>query len=119
RPETLRAAGSTVALGDARIDGLAIDADWRPGLERYLGDLAARELPPRLLQFARLHDLNIARVSVRNQRSRWGACSPSRVITLHWRLVQMPPVVTDYVILHELMHLRQSNHSRRFWREVE
>ena len=58
-------------------------------------------------------------MSVRNQRSRWGACSPRRVITLNWRLVQMPPSASDYVILHELMHLRQAIHSRRFWREVD
>jgi predicted metal-dependent hydrolase len=58
-------------------------------------------------------------VTVRNQRSRWGACSPSRAISLNWRLIQMPPSVSDYVIFHELMHLKQPNHSRRFWREVE
>ena len=58
-------------------------------------------------------------MSVRNQRSRWGACSSRRVITLNWRLIQMPATVRDYVIFHELMHIRHPNHSRRFWREVE
>jgi predicted metal-dependent hydrolase len=57
-------------------------------------------------------------VSVRNQRSRWGACSPSGMITLNWRLIQMPLSVADYVILHELTHLDHPNHSRRFWRAV-
>jgi predicted metal-dependent hydrolase len=58
------------------------------------------------------------RVTVRDQRSRWGACSAKGAITLNWRLVQMPPEVADYVMLHELAHLRQPNHSRKFWREV-
>jgi predicted metal-dependent hydrolase len=62
--------------------------------------------------------LPISGVAVRNQRSRWGTCSPARKISLNWRLIQMPPEVSDYVILHELMHLRQPNHSRKFWREV-
>ena len=58
-------------------------------------------------------------VSVRNQRSRWGSCSTRGTIALNWRLIQMPPDVSDYVILHELAHRRQPNHSTRFWREVE
>ena len=63
--------------------------------------------------------VSVAKVAVRSQRSRWGTCSPGRAISLNWRLLQMPPSVCDYVILHELMHLRQPNHSARFWREVE
>jgi predicted metal-dependent hydrolase len=55
---------------------------------------------------------------VRNQRSRWGSCSPRGTISLNWRLIQAPPNVRDYIILHELCHLRQMNHSDRFWREV-
>ena len=57
--------------------------------------------------------------AIRNQRSRWGSCSTSGVITLNFRLVQMPSWVSDYVLLHELMHTCQQNHSRRYWRLVE
>jgi predicted metal-dependent hydrolase len=81
--------------------------------------LAARELVPRCLALARQCGVDVARVSVRDQRSRWGACSSRGVITLNWRLIQMPPEVSDYVIFHELMHRRQPNHSIRFWREVQ
>jgi hypothetical protein len=56
---------------------------------------------------------------VRNQRSRWGSCSRRRTISLNWRLIQTPAFVRDYIILHELMHLREMNHSARFWRQVE
>jgi hypothetical protein len=94
-------------------------ADARPAVEAHLRAAATRELPPRCLELAAGAGLTVTRVSVRNQRSRWGACSARGVITLNWRLIQMPAMVSDYVIFHELCHLKQSNHSRRFWREVE
>ncbi len=77
------------------------------------------ELPCRVQEFAAAHQLSVRRVSVRNQRSRWGSCSRHGTVSLNWRLIQAPPFVSDYIILHELMHLRQMNHSARFWREVE
>ena len=86
-----------------------------PGEQRALIAQATRELPGRLLELAREHGLDVTRVLIRNQRSRWGSCSPKGVIALNYRLVRMPPDVRDYILLHELMHLRQANHSRRFW----
>jgi predicted metal-dependent hydrolase len=93
--------------------------DLRPCIEADLRALAREELPPRLVAFAAVHGLTVAGVSIRNQKSRWGSCSPSGRIALNFRLVQMPRAVSDYVLLHELMHLQQQNHSRRFWRLVE
>jgi len=61
----------------------------------------------------------VKRVTVRGQRTRWGSCSRRGTISLNWRLIQTPEDVRDYIILHELAHLRQMNHSDRFWREVE
>lgn len=96
----------------------AADADLRPAVERHLRRLAARELPARVRELAAREGLAVRRVSVRNQRSRWGSCSRRGTVSLNWRLVQMPPAVSDYVIWHELMHLRELNHSPRFWRHV-
>ena len=62
--------------------------------------------------------LTVARVSVRNQRSRWGSCGPDGHICLNWRLVLMPEWVRDYVLVHELMHLRRMDHSRKYWQLV-
>jgi len=87
-------------------------------VEKRLRTLAARELPARVLELARAHGFALPAVSVRNQRTRWGSCSPSGRISLNWRLVQVPPAVRDYVLLHELTHLRHLNHSARFWREL-
>jgi predicted metal-dependent hydrolase len=85
----------------------------------HLRAVAVRELVPRCLELAARHGIHVARVVVRNQKSRWGSCSPRRVIALNWRLIQMPDHVCEYVLIHELMHLRQPNHSRKFWREVD
>ncbi len=95
------------------------NTDLRPLIEKHLRALAQKELPARTLEFAALYQLTVRRVSIRAQRSRWGSCSSGGVISLNWRLVQTPLFVRDYIILHELMHLRQMNHSARFWKEVE
>lgn len=79
---------------------------------------AATALPPQLLALAEAHGITVARVSIRNQRSRWGACSSNGSITLNWRLVLVPDFVREYVMIHELMHRRELNHSKRFWRHV-
>jgi predicted metal-dependent hydrolase len=87
-------------------------------LKRALWQLARRELPLRVAELAAQHGLEVKRVSVRNQRSRWGSCSARGVVSLNWRLVQTPDFVRDYIIVHELMHLRQMNHSSRYWKLV-
>ena len=86
--------------------------------DAVLRERARRELPGQLFALARAHGIVVRRVSIRNQRSRWGACAPSGTITLNWRLIQTPDFVREYVMLHELMHRREMNHSKRFWRLV-
>jgi predicted metal-dependent hydrolase len=93
-------------------------ANLRASVEGHLRRLASRELPARLGELARANGFTVVGVSIRNQRTRWGSCSPSGKISLNWRLVQVPPAVRDYVLLHELTHLRHLNHSARFWREL-
>jgi predicted metal-dependent hydrolase len=95
------------------------DGNLRPTLERHLQLLAKTELAARARELAAAHHLEIKRVAVRNQKTRWGSCSHSGTISLNWRLIQLPAAVRDYIIVHELMHLRQLNHSPRFWAEVE
>jgi predicted metal-dependent hydrolase len=55
---------------------------------------------------------------VRAQKTRWGSCSARGTISLNWRLIQAPPGVVDYLIIHELMHRREMNHSARYWKLV-
>ncbi len=56
-----------------------------------------------------------ARLSVRNQRTKWGSCSARGAISLNWRLIKCPTTIMDYIIIHEFCHLRHFNHSRAFW----
>ncbi|MBC8002736.1 MAG: M48 family metallopeptidase [Opitutaceae bacterium] len=93
--------------------------DLRQTISKHLLKLAGHELPLRVFELAAQHQLTVSRVTIRNQRSRWGSCSRRATISLNWRLIQVPEFVRDYIILHELMHLRQMNHSAGFWREVE
>jgi predicted metal-dependent hydrolase len=55
------------------------------------------------------------KLELRNQRTRWASCSPQRTLSFNWRLVMAPDDVIDYVVVHELAHLREQNHTRRFW----
>ena len=109
----------TIHLGLEKLTVTNLTGDLRPAIEGHLRRLAERELPLRVLEFAASHQLSVRRVTVRNQRTRWGSCSRRGTISLNWRLIQTPPFVCDYIILHELMHLREMNHSPRFWRQVE
>jgi predicted metal-dependent hydrolase len=93
--------------------------ELRSVLQKHLRVLATRELAERVRHHAAVHGFIIKRVTVRNQKSRWGSCSSKGTVSLNWRLIQTPDFVSDYVILHELAHLRQMNHSAKFWQEVE
>ena len=88
---------------------------------RTLRRRAMDELPPRLRALAAAFglDTKLTRTSIRNQRTRWGSCGRDGHITLNWRLVLMPASVRDYVLVHELMHLRRMDHSPQYWKLVE
>jgi predicted metal-dependent hydrolase len=86
--------------------------------ERSIRAEARHRLPEALGALAAAHGIAVSRVTVRNQRSRWGACSRRGSITLNWRLMLVPSFVREYVMIHELMHCRELNHSPRFWRLV-
>ena len=120
RLRVVRDGGSAwLTIGTHRVRLPHVPLDLRPAAEKCLRAAAERELIPRLLELARSQSLTVKRISIRNQRSRWGSCSHSGAIALNFRLVQAPDTIRDYVLIHELMHLKQQNHSRRFWRLVE
>jgi predicted metal-dependent hydrolase len=104
-----------IARQRARLPALpALPAEERGALIRR----AKQELPLRLKELATVHRLTVQRVSIRNQRSRWGSCGRDGHICLNWRLVRMPDWVRDYVIVHELMHLHRLDHSPTYWQLV-
>ena len=116
--EVLQEGRTSVRFGDQTVLVLDAKGDLRPPLEQYLRELATPELVARTLELARGHSMTVRRVSVRNQRSRWGSCSRRGTVSLNWRLLQMPPLVRDYIILHELVHFQHMNHSKSFWEAV-
>ena len=103
-----------VARQRARIKPSALGSDER----RALRERARTELPARLYEIAAEHTMTVSGVSIRNQRTRWGSCGRDGHISLNWRLILMPASVRDYVLIHELMHLRRLDHSPAFWKLV-
>jgi predicted metal-dependent hydrolase len=91
-----------------------------PAVSEVEGRRAARELVHMLCdQEAEPLGVRWSRIEVRDQRSRWGSCSTRGTLSFNWRLVLAPFEVLDYVVVHELCHLREPNHSPRFWKLVE
>jgi predicted metal-dependent hydrolase len=73
----------------------------------------------RLEKMAQKHGFKYNRVSIRNQRTRWGSCSHLNNINLNMNLIQLPQELQDYVIMHELVHTKIKNHSKKFWIELD
>jgi predicted metal-dependent hydrolase len=87
-------------------------------LER-LRSLASGTIPPRVSYYANLMGVSYGRITIRAQKSRWGSCSAKGNLNFNCLLMLTPPEVQNYVIVHELCHRKQMNHSPAFWREVE
>ncbi len=80
---------------------------------------ACEMLVARLRELSGIHHLNYSKVSIKNQRTKWGSCSSKNRINLNINLVRLPDQLRDYVILHELVHTRIKNHSKEFWAELD
>jgi hypothetical protein len=84
-----------------------IETAWRKEAKKYL--------PVRLGELARSNGLVFRKISIKNNRSRWGSCSVTNNINLSLHLMRLPENLSDYVMLHELVHTIHKNHSKRFW----
>ena len=94
----------------------AAGAGGRPGaIERWLRRAARERSRPRAHRAAAALGVDVARVTIRDPRTRWGSCSSSGSLSFSWRLVLAPEEVLDYVVWHEVCHLREMNHSPRYW----
>jgi predicted metal-dependent hydrolase len=80
---------------------------------------AASTLIRRLRELADIHNLEYKKVSIRNQKTKWGSCSAKDNISLNINLTRLPTELMDYVLLHELLHTRIKNHSKEFWSELD
>lgn len=93
--------------------------DARALLTAWYRTQAATQVLQRVTRYANDVGRSPQRIHIRDQKTRWGSCSPRGNISINWRLLLAPLEILDYVIVHELCHLLQPNHSPRFWREVE
>ncbi len=111
-----------IEIGDDGERALCV-AGEEPHLARRIHDFLKREAKSDLeaasRQAAAGLGVRFRRVSIRDQSSRWGSCSSTGVLSYSWRLVLAPPFVLDYLAAHEVAHLIEMNHSRRFWRLVD
>jgi predicted metal-dependent hydrolase len=101
-----------------RVSGAGLHG-LRRQFRAWLLSAAHRRLEPRVRELAAAAGVRYGRVSIRRQRSRWGSCSVRGTISLNCCLLFQRPEVVDYLIVHELMHVKHMNHSARFWRAVE
>lgn len=84
-----------------------------------LADKAQMMIPERVEHFAKLIGVDYGRITIRNQKTRWGSCSSKGNLNFNCLLMLTPPDVLDYVVVHELCHRKEMNHSKAFWSEVE
>lgn len=79
---------------------------------------AAKILVTRLEEIAEQHGYSYNRVSIRNQKTRWGSCSSNNNISLNVKLTLLPDTLRDFILLHELVHTKEKNHGKGFWAEI-
>jgi predicted metal-dependent hydrolase len=115
--------GTVWTEAEAAGEQLLCVAGDAPHIDRRVADFlrreARRDLDTASRRFAKELGVEIKRVAVRDQSSRWGSCSTTGVLSFSWRLVLAPVFVLDYLAAHEVAHLVEMNHSARFWRIVQ
>lgn len=88
-------------------------------LINWYKDLSIDIIGKRAMEISKNISIKPNKIIIKNQKSLWGSCNSKKEIRLNWRLVLMPYFVMDYIIIHELCHIRQMNHSKDFWKLVE
>ena len=106
-----------------KIQKREVQRETVPGLSKEertrLQQEACRKIPERTAYFAEKIGVSYGRITLRQQKTRWGSCIANGNLNFNWRLVLMPPEILDYVVVHELAHRKEMNHSSKFWTIVE
>ncbi len=106
----VRLEGNTLLINDDKYLKLDIESWYRKQAESIIKEKAA--------ELCKIMEVNYNRLTIRGARTRWGSCSQKGNLNFNWKLVMAPEPIIDYVIVHELAHLKEMNHSQRFWNMV-
>ncbi|MEP7235850.1 MAG: SprT family zinc-dependent metalloprotease [Ignavibacteriota bacterium] len=109
--------GEILFLGESIIPGF--DCTDPKQLHNFYISRAREEFGMWTLRLAEEHGFTFSKLTIRNQKTRWGSCSKKKNISLNWKLIKTPPHVMEYVILHELTHTQYFDHSLSFWKRLE
>ncbi len=103
--------------GGFKLDS-ARQAEGEPLFTGWYRRQARKHIQARVAHYAGLHGFKPGKVRISSARTRWGSCSTKGTLSFTWRLVMAPEAVVDYVVVHELCHLKHLNHSKAFWAQV-
>lgn len=107
---------AAVADGAIRLRQSAVDqSSIQRALENFYRRQARTHFDARAGRYAEKMGVTYDQIEIRNQRTKWGSCSTSGTLGLNWRLMMAPPPIVDYIVVHELAHLREATHTREFW----
>ena len=90
---------------------------WRKGVKKYkkLKHHAAAFVKEKIAEINKLYNFSFNRVCVKNHKSRWGSCSKKGNLNFNYKIIHLPMELAEYIVVHELCHLKELNHSSRFW----
>ena len=97
----------------------SVEPDIRYQLKHWYMKEAQKEIHARCTWFSMITGYTPASIRITDARQRWGSCTHRGGLNFSWRLIQAPPEIVDYVIVHELVHIMQPDHSRKFWTKVK
>ena len=110
--------GSTIERSDRLYVSRILIPDIRKQIKHWYMKEAIREIPARCMWFSLKTGHVPATIRITDAKQRWGSCTPKGGVNFSWRLIQAPPEMVDYVVVHELVHLGQPDHSKKFWDKV-
>lgn len=111
RRSTSEVADGTFYLAEHHVEQTSV----KRALETLYRRKAREQFEERADHYAEQMDVEYGKIEIRNQRTKWGSCSTTGTLGLNWRLMMAPPDVVDYIVVHELAHLREPNHTDAFW----
>jgi predicted metal-dependent hydrolase len=104
----------TIRLSETKVE----QTDIAAALREFYRNRARSFFEETVEEYAEKMEVSYKSITLRNQRTRWGSCSAKENLSFNWRLLMAPEGVAEYVVVHELAHLREKNHNKTFWRIV-